>query len=179
MYDKDIHLEGDKLLEGAGESEPNALASSETGCEDAGAALLSKLREDNDALSRMLMKRRKKEATGPVTKQGKSVSSRNSYKTGAYATKIVPEYFVEVRGSSLAWISHPRRMLRHKALVQCARLAFAMTGVYDQDEVHRISEAKRSKLPTKKTSGNNDGRFKAGMPLGVDAVKRHLGLRAA
>lgn len=39
------------------------------------------------------------------------------------------------------WQSHPKRMLRHKALIQCARLAFGFVGIYDQDEAERIIEA--------------------------------------
>lgn len=39
------------------------------------------------------------------------------------------------------WQSHPKRMLRHKAMIQCARLAFGYTGIYDQDEAERINEA--------------------------------------
>ena len=39
------------------------------------------------------------------------------------------------------WKSHPRRMLRHKAMIQCARLAFGFAGIYDQDEAERIAEA--------------------------------------
>ncbi|MGP1667495.1 MAG: hypothetical protein ACTS5I_16635, partial [Rhodanobacter sp.] len=35
----------------------------------------------------------------------------------------------------------PRRMLRHKAMIQCARLAFGFVGVYDPDEAERIQEA--------------------------------------
>ena len=35
----------------------------------------------------------------------------------------------------------PRRMLRHKAMIQCARLAFGFGGIYDQDEAERIVEA--------------------------------------
>jgi predicted transcriptional regulator len=31
-------------------------------------------------------------------------------------------------------------MLRHKALIQCARLAFGYTGIFDQDEAERIAE---------------------------------------
>ncbi len=31
-------------------------------------------------------------------------------------------------------------MLRHKAMIQCARLAFGFTGIYDQDEAERIVE---------------------------------------
>ena len=46
----------------------------------------------------------------------------------------VREYLVEVRGVSAGWITHPRRMLRHKAMVQCARLTFGFIGIYDADE---------------------------------------------
>ena len=38
------------------------------------------------------------------------------------------------------WQSHPKRMLRHKALIQCARLAFGYGGIYDQDEAEGIIE---------------------------------------
>ena len=37
----------------------------------------------------------------------------------------------------------PKRMLRHKAMIQCARLAFGFTGIYDQDEADRIVETQR------------------------------------
>ena len=30
-------------------------------------------------------------------------------------------------------------MLRHKALIQCARIAFGFSGIYDEDEAHRIN----------------------------------------
>lgn len=39
------------------------------------------------------------------------------------------------------WQSHPKRFLRHKATIQCARLAFGFGGIYDQDEADRIIEA--------------------------------------
>lgn len=54
----------------------------------------------------------------------------------------VKEYFQEVRGEHMAWLTHPRRMLRHKALTQCARLAFSLSGIYDSDEAHRVLAAK-------------------------------------
>lgn len=38
------------------------------------------------------------------------------------------------------WQSHPKRFLRHKATIQCARLAFGFGGIYDQDEADRIIE---------------------------------------
>ena len=52
------------------------------------------------------------------------------------------EYFCEARGEHLSWITHPRRMLRHKALVQCARIAFGLTGVFDADEAQRLRYSK-------------------------------------
>jgi phage recombination protein Bet len=39
------------------------------------------------------------------------------------------------------WQSHTNRMLRHKTLIQCARVAFGFAGIYDEDEAHRIIEA--------------------------------------
>jgi phage recombination protein Bet len=36
------------------------------------------------------------------------------------------------------WQSHPRRMLRHKSQIQCARIAFGFAGLYDEDEAARI-----------------------------------------
>lgn len=39
------------------------------------------------------------------------------------------------------WQTHTKRMLRHKAMIQCARLAFGYTGFYDPDEGKQIQEA--------------------------------------
>ena len=38
------------------------------------------------------------------------------------------------------WQTHPKRFLRHKAMIQCARMAFGYGGIYDQDEAERIIE---------------------------------------
>lgn len=53
----------------------------------------------------------------------------------------VKEYFAEVGRDVGPWKTHPRRMLRHKAMIQCARLAFGFAGIFDQDEAERIVEA--------------------------------------
>ena len=53
----------------------------------------------------------------------------------------VTEWMDECRRGTGPWQSHPRRMLRHKAMIQCARLAFGFGGIYDQDEAERIVEA--------------------------------------
>lgn len=52
----------------------------------------------------------------------------------------VTEYMDECKRGTQPWQSHPRRMLRHKAMIQCARLAFGYGGIYDQDEAERIVE---------------------------------------
>lgn len=52
----------------------------------------------------------------------------------------VTEYMAECKRGTGPWSSHPRRMLRHKAMIQCARLAFGYAGIYDQDEAERIVE---------------------------------------
>jgi len=55
----------------------------------------------------------------------------------------VTEYMVECKRANVGpWSSHPRRMLRHKAMIQCARIAFGYGGIYDQDEAERIVEEK-------------------------------------
>lgn len=52
----------------------------------------------------------------------------------------VTEYLSECKRGTGPWGSHPRRMLRHKALIQCARLAFGFAGIYDEDEALRIKD---------------------------------------
>jgi phage recombination protein Bet len=53
----------------------------------------------------------------------------------------VREYMHEAHTNQGAWLTHPRRMLRHKSMVQCARLCFGLSGVYEPDEAQRITLA--------------------------------------
>jgi phage recombination protein Bet len=53
----------------------------------------------------------------------------------------VREYMYEVHTNQGAWLTHPRRMLRHKAMVQCARICFGLGGIFDPDEAERVSTA--------------------------------------
>jgi len=59
---------------------------------------------------------------------------------------IVREYLDEVyrapfkTGMKGPWQTHTKRFLRHKAMIQCARLAFGFVGIFDDDEAHRIDE---------------------------------------
>ena len=52
----------------------------------------------------------------------------------------VTEYTAECSRSTAPWKSHPKRMMRHKSLIQCARLAFGLVGIFDPDEAERIVE---------------------------------------
>ena len=51
---------------------------------------------------------------------------------------VVREYMTECKRGSMPWNSHPRRMLRHKSVIQAGRLAFGFVGIYDEDEAERI-----------------------------------------
>jgi phage recombination protein Bet len=53
----------------------------------------------------------------------------------------VREYMEECWRDTGPWNSHPRRMLRHKTIVQCGRVAFGFAGIYDPDEAERIRDA--------------------------------------
>jgi phage recombination protein Bet len=64
---------------------------------------------------------------------------------------VVREYLDEVyqppRGAfSGPWQSHTKRFLRHKALIQCARVAFGFAGIYDEDEAHRIIQGEAARV---------------------------------
>lgn len=52
----------------------------------------------------------------------------------------VTEYMSECKRGAGPWLSHPKRMLRHKSMIQCARLAFGFVGIFDKDEAERIAE---------------------------------------
>lgn len=51
---------------------------------------------------------------------------------------VVTEYLVECIRNTDPWKQWPRRMLRHKALIQCARYAFGFAGIVDPDEAERM-----------------------------------------
>lgn len=63
----------------------------------------------------------------------------------------VTEYMGECKRSTSPWGTHPRRMLRHKAYIQCARLAFGFAGIHDEDEAARILE--RDITPSESAAG--------------------------
>lgn len=59
------------------------------------------------------------------------------------------EYMVECRRKTETWNQWPRRMLRHKALIQAARYAFGFSGIVDPDEWERSPENEERKTERK------------------------------
>jgi phage recombination protein Bet len=50
----------------------------------------------------------------------------------------ITEFLEECIRPTEPWRKSPRRMLRHKSLIQCARIAFGFAGIFDEDEAQRI-----------------------------------------
>ena len=44
------------------------------------------------------------------------------------------------------WQTHTKRFLRHKSMIQAARLVFGFVGIYDQDEAERIIDGQAEVL---------------------------------
>lgn len=55
---------------------------------------------------------------------------------------VITEYMIECFRNTEPWRQMPSRMLRHKALIQAARYAFGLSGIYDEDEAKDISAVK-------------------------------------
>ena len=82
----------------------------------------------------------------------------------------VTEYMSECKRTTGPWSSHPRRMLRHKAMIQCARLAFGYVGIYEQDEAERILETDGPKLNLQ--GRNPQAAAAANAPAGADEYEQ-------
>jgi phage recombination protein Bet len=62
------------------------------------------------------------------------------------------EYLSECFRQTEPWQKWPRRMLRHKALIQAARYAFGFAGIVDPDEAERFTERRAPQPPAPPTS---------------------------
>lgn len=56
---------------------------------------------------------------------------------------VVTEYLIECQRPTDNWKSMPSRMLRHRALIQCARVAFGFAGLMDPDEFEQWQDLHR------------------------------------
>ena len=59
-------------------------------------------------------------------------------------SEFAQECFVE---TSSVWKKFPRRMLRHKAIIQAVRVAFGISGIYDEDEASNIINGEAIEVP--------------------------------
>lgn len=66
-----------------------------------------------------------------------AIKCRISRKDRSKPTEAV-EYMEECKKGTEPWKQWPARMLRHKALIQCARYAFSLSGIVDPDEAERM-----------------------------------------
>ena len=81
------------------------------------------------------------------------------YRTDRIKPIEVKEYFTEMKTEHIAWQQMPRRMLRHRAMQQCARLAFGIT------------------VPECKPSSSSVGSLK--MSVGVRAMSNQVRVNAS
>jgi hypothetical protein len=62
------------------------------------------------------------------------------HKDRKYPTRIT-EYMDECVRNTPPWQQSPRRQLRHKSFIQCGRVAFSLSGIFDEDEGATMREA--------------------------------------
>ena len=68
----------------------------------------------------------------------------------------VTEWMEECKREGVGpWKSHPRRMLRHKSMIQCSRIAFGFGGIFDQDEAERIVEKEINPILSRRQTGKD------------------------
>lgn len=80
----------------------------------------------------------------------------------------VTEYMSECKRDTPTWKQWPRRLLRHKATIQCARYAFGFTSIMDLDEYERMervnSAPRRSGPPPAPQTGTDTAPAQIGPP---------------
>jgi hypothetical protein len=76
------------------------------------------------------------------------------YRSDRTMPMVVREYFIEVKQETQIWQKMPRRMLRHRALQQCARLSFsiALQDAPFLAPVHKSSDHTKVFTDTQTTS---------------------------
>lgn len=65
----------------------------------------------------------------------------------------VTEYMKECMRNTTPWKQWPARMLRHKAMIQAARIAFSFSGIEDPDEFERGDHTEKVVVVDQEVSG--------------------------
>lgn len=74
-----------------------------------------------------------------MTPEGKPISCTcKLYSKSRSHPLEITEYFDECKRNTDPWTNMPKRMLRHKAFIQAGRVAFGISGIYDEDEARDI-----------------------------------------
>lgn len=67
----------------------------------------------------------------------------------------ITEYMAECKRNTDPWKQFPLRMLRHKAIIQAARVAFNISGIYDEDEGRDVAEGHTMREAKSRTLDEN------------------------
>lgn len=62
----------------------------------------------------------------------------------------ITEFYRECNRPTEPWKQWPARMLRHKAMIQCARIAFGLSGISDPDEAERMADVGAIIVPSER-----------------------------
>lgn len=81
-----------------------------------------------------------------VSPDGQEATCRIHLKDRAHPVEVT-EYLSECSRNTDPWKSMPKRMLRHKAIIQAARVAFGIGGIHDEDEAKDIARGERNVTP--------------------------------
>lgn len=73
------------------------------------------------------------EFANPGDRQPVSVTVKIHRKDRNHPT-IITEYYNECHRNTEPWNQAPARMLRHKGIIQCGRVAFGLSGIVDEDD---------------------------------------------
>jgi len=84
------------------------------------------------------------------------------------------EYMAECKGTSDPWRRWPRRMLRHKAMIQTGRYAFGLAGIMDPDEADRAESVGWGKEPQGKVGVSNINKLLDSMPAHKPSEAAHV-----
>lgn len=84
------------------------------------------------------------------------------------------EYMSECRRGTDVWKTWPRRMLRHKAMIQCARYAFGFSGIVDPDEYERMETVRDVTPQTTGMRARLEARAAANEGFNPDQVENDL-----
>lgn len=103
------------------------------------------------------------------------------YRRDRRAVTRVREYMCEANTGNGAWLTHPRRMLRHRSMVQCARLCFGLGGLLEHDEAAFAPGASgaEGRGQAAKEGVRAGARPGLGAPMGAEGLREWLGQRLA